>query len=119
MDEGCALRGNVSVRGAGRRQGLPCPARHCEAPISPRYVQRYRCEAIQCRGDNIQRIAGYYVNPGLLRRISLTTYRKCGGGFAKTGRASPCPFPRAGCPHSVDFSESTIFIRFSARRIAR
>ncbi|MDR0937594.1 MAG: hypothetical protein LBM98_13040 [Oscillospiraceae bacterium] len=29
----------------------------------------------------------------MLRRISLTTYRKCGGGFAKTGRAAPCPAP--------------------------
>ncbi|MDR0936038.1 MAG: hypothetical protein LBM98_05075 [Oscillospiraceae bacterium] len=24
--------------------------RHCEAPVSVRYVGRYRCEAIQCRG---------------------------------------------------------------------
>ncbi|MDR0935577.1 MAG: hypothetical protein LBM98_02720 [Oscillospiraceae bacterium] len=65
-----------------------------------RYVRCYRCEAIQCRGDNIRptsiRIADYYVNPGLLRRISLTTYRKCGGGFAKTGRAMPCPPTGAG-----------------------
>ncbi|MDR0937528.1 MAG: hypothetical protein LBM98_12705 [Oscillospiraceae bacterium] len=37
------------------------------------------------------RIVGLYVNPGLLRRVSLTTYRKCGGGFAMTGRAMPCP----------------------------
>ncbi|MDR0935086.1 MAG: hypothetical protein LBM98_00215 [Oscillospiraceae bacterium] len=37
------------------------------------------------------RIAGYYVNPGLLRRISSTTYRKCGGGFAMTGRGKPSP----------------------------
>ncbi|MDR0936234.1 MAG: hypothetical protein LBM98_06100 [Oscillospiraceae bacterium] len=57
-----------------------------------RYVQCYRCEAIQCRKRNIRptsngiRIAGAYVNPGLLRRVSLTTYRKCGGGFAKTVR---------------------------------
>ncbi|MDR0936553.1 MAG: hypothetical protein LBM98_07740 [Oscillospiraceae bacterium] len=64
----------------------------------------FRHEAIQCREDNIRttclRIAGAYVNPGLLRRISLTTYRKCGGGFAKTvrrrahhgqGEALPCP----------------------------
>ncbi|MDR0937151.1 MAG: hypothetical protein LBM98_10760 [Oscillospiraceae bacterium] len=28
--------------------------RHCEAPVRPRYVGRYRCEAIQCRGDNIR-----------------------------------------------------------------
>ncbi|MDR0935387.1 MAG: hypothetical protein LBM98_01750, partial [Oscillospiraceae bacterium] len=46
-------------------------------------------------------IAGYYVNPGLLRRISLTTYRECGGGFAKTGRAKPCPVP-ALCAGTVD-----------------
>ncbi|MDR0935368.1 MAG: hypothetical protein LBM98_01655 [Oscillospiraceae bacterium] len=25
------------------------------------------------------------------------TYRKCGGGFAKTGRAKPCPAPCAWC----------------------
>ncbi|MDR0937369.1 MAG: hypothetical protein LBM98_11885 [Oscillospiraceae bacterium] len=35
----------------------------------------YRCEAIQCREDNIRPtclgIAGYYVNPGLLRRVSM------------------------------------------------
>ncbi|MDR0937620.1 MAG: hypothetical protein LBM98_13170 [Oscillospiraceae bacterium] len=46
--------GVASAHGAGRRQGLPCPARHCEAPVRPRYVGRYRCEAIQCRGDNIR-----------------------------------------------------------------
>ncbi|MDR0937535.1 MAG: hypothetical protein LBM98_12740, partial [Oscillospiraceae bacterium] len=73
--------------------------RHCEAPVSPRYVGRYRREAIQCRGDNIRptclSIAGFYVNPGLLRRVSLTTYRKCGGGFAKTGRAYALPCPGA------------------------
>jgi hypothetical protein len=102
------LRGTCGDVGAGFKPALVCGGkgealpRHCEAPVSPRYVQCYRCEAIQCRGDNIQptslRIAGYYVNPGLLRRISLTTYRKCGGGFAKTGRAKPCPVPahRAG-----------------------
>ncbi|MDR0935908.1 MAG: hypothetical protein LBM98_04415, partial [Oscillospiraceae bacterium] len=37
------------VRGQGRS-----PARHCEAPVSPRYVQGYRCEAIQCRERNIR-----------------------------------------------------------------
>ncbi|MDR0937065.1 MAG: hypothetical protein LBM98_10330 [Oscillospiraceae bacterium] len=43
------------------------------------------------------RIADDYVNPGLLRRISSTTYRKCGGGFAKTVRRGGAP--RAGlCP---------------------
>ncbi|MDR0935518.1 MAG: hypothetical protein LBM98_02415 [Oscillospiraceae bacterium] len=51
-------------------------------------------------GQHTVRIVGVYVNPGLLRRISSTTYRKCGGGFAKTvrrrahhgqGVALPCP----------------------------
>ncbi|MDR0937653.1 MAG: hypothetical protein LBM98_13340 [Oscillospiraceae bacterium] len=64
-------------------------------PVSSRYVGRYRHEAIQCRECNIRltclRIAGLYVNPGLLRRITFPTYRKCGGGFAKTGWACPAP----------------------------
>ncbi|MDR0936226.1 MAG: hypothetical protein LBM98_06060 [Oscillospiraceae bacterium] len=29
------------------------------------------------------------------------TYRKCGGGFAKTGRGKPCPVP-AQCAGTVD-----------------
>ncbi|MDR0935947.1 MAG: hypothetical protein LBM98_04610 [Oscillospiraceae bacterium] len=29
------------------------------------------------------------------------TYRECGGGFAKTGRASPCPVP-AHCAGTVN-----------------
>ncbi|MDR0935263.1 MAG: hypothetical protein LBM98_01110 [Oscillospiraceae bacterium] len=30
--------------------GCAVPAhRLCEAPVSPRYVECYRCEAIQCR----------------------------------------------------------------------
>ncbi|MDR0935123.1 MAG: hypothetical protein LBM98_00405 [Oscillospiraceae bacterium] len=37
----------------------------------------------------------------MLRRISLTTYRKCGGGFAKTGWAKPSPVP-AHCAGTVD-----------------
>ncbi|MDR0937304.1 MAG: hypothetical protein LBM98_11550, partial [Oscillospiraceae bacterium] len=41
----------------------------------------------------VLRIADHYVNPGLLRRITFTTYRKCGGGFAKTGWAKPSPVP--------------------------
>ncbi|MDR0935310.1 MAG: hypothetical protein LBM98_01360 [Oscillospiraceae bacterium] len=65
--------------------------RHCE----PR-------EAIQAQFPRPNlRIIQYYVNPGLLRRISPTTYRKCGGGFAMTGRASPCPVP-AHCAGTLD-----------------
>ncbi|MDR0935819.1 MAG: hypothetical protein LBM98_03955 [Oscillospiraceae bacterium] len=54
--------------------GKDSRARHCEVPVSSRYVGRYRHEAIQCRECNIRltylRIVNYYVNPGLLRRIS-------------------------------------------------
>ncbi|MDR0935867.1 MAG: hypothetical protein LBM98_04210 [Oscillospiraceae bacterium] len=53
------------MRDAGRRtrvldvysKGSHSKVRHCEAPVSLRYVERYRCEAIQCREDNI-RIGG-------------------------------------------------------------
>ncbi|MDR0935608.1 MAG: hypothetical protein LBM98_02875 [Oscillospiraceae bacterium] len=44
-------------RGQGAR-----PARHCEAPVSLRYVGCYRREAIQCRGDNI-RPTSYVLRP--------------------------------------------------------
>ncbi|MDR0935915.1 MAG: hypothetical protein LBM98_04450 [Oscillospiraceae bacterium] len=47
------LRPTSASRRRARGQGRS-PARHCEAPVSPRYVGRYRCEAIQCRGDNIR-----------------------------------------------------------------
>ncbi|MDR0936926.1 MAG: hypothetical protein LBM98_09615 [Oscillospiraceae bacterium] len=52
-----------------------------------RYVQRIGAKQSSAGGITYGlRIADYYVNPGLLRRISPTTYRKCGGGFAKTVR---------------------------------
>ncbi|MDR0937617.1 MAG: hypothetical protein LBM98_13155 [Oscillospiraceae bacterium] len=69
-----------------------------------RYVGRYRREAIQCREDNIQptslRIAGFYVNPGLLRRVSMVriasaeaaSQRRCAGAaHLGQGEALPCP----------------------------
>jgi hypothetical protein len=46
--------------GAGFKPALPRPGavrRLCEAPLRPRYVQCYRCEAIQCRGDNIRYVS--------------------------------------------------------------
>ncbi|MDR0936416.1 MAG: hypothetical protein LBM98_07055 [Oscillospiraceae bacterium] len=52
--------------------------RLCEAPVSLRYAERYRCEAIQCREDNLR-----------------TTYRRIlrqpGLGFAlpRAGAISP------------------------------
>ncbi|MDR0937380.1 MAG: hypothetical protein LBM98_11955 [Oscillospiraceae bacterium] len=66
-----------------------------------RYVVRIGAKQSSAGGTTYGRIAGYYVNPGLLRRISLTTYRKCGGGFAKTGWATPSPVP-AHCAGTVD-----------------
>ncbi|MDR0935744.1 MAG: hypothetical protein LBM98_03570 [Oscillospiraceae bacterium] len=66
-----------------------------------RYVESIGAKQSSAGGTTYGRIARYYVNPGLLRRISLTTYRKCGGGFAKTGRALPCPVP-AQCAGTVD-----------------
>jgi hypothetical protein len=88
--------------GCGVRRGGRSPARHCEAPVSLRYVQCYRCEAIQCRGDNIRTTyIGCLRQPWIASPHINGTYRKCGGGFAKTGRASPCPVP-AHCAGTVD-----------------
>ncbi|MDR0935871.1 MAG: hypothetical protein LBM98_04230 [Oscillospiraceae bacterium] len=61
-------------------------------PISSRYVGRYRHEAIQCRECNIRltylRIAGFYVNPGLLRRISrLRIASAVAASQRRTGRS--------------------------------
>ncbi|MDR0936614.1 MAG: hypothetical protein LBM98_08045 [Oscillospiraceae bacterium] len=80
--------------GAGHR-----PARHCEAPVSPRYVGRYRREAIQCRGDNIRPTSYVPTYRGILRQPwiaspHITNYvsqvrwrlRNDGQGFAL-----PCP----------------------------
>ncbi|MDR0937106.1 MAG: hypothetical protein LBM98_10535 [Oscillospiraceae bacterium] len=74
--------------------------RHCEAPVSPRYVGRYRCEAIQCREDNIRLTYRRIVRqPWIASLRFIGAYRKCGGGFAKTGRALPCPAP-CGAPRA-------------------
>ncbi|MDR0935430.1 MAG: hypothetical protein LBM98_01965 [Oscillospiraceae bacterium] len=54
------LTSTVPAHCAGTGQGVALPVvrppahRLCEAPVGLRYVGRYRCEAIQCRGDNIQ-----------------------------------------------------------------
>ncbi|MDR0936590.1 MAG: hypothetical protein LBM98_07925 [Oscillospiraceae bacterium] len=64
--------------------------RLCEAPVSLRYVQRYRCEAIQCRERNIRLTYRRIVRqPWIASPHIICTYRKCGGGFAKTGWACP------------------------------
>ncbi|MDR0936172.1 MAG: hypothetical protein LBM98_05760 [Oscillospiraceae bacterium] len=74
-----------------------------------RYVQGYRCEAIQCRGDNI-RLAyrrclrqPWIASPHIdLRNSTMGAFRRPRRtGFAKTGRASPCPVP-AHCAGTVD-----------------
>ncbi|MDR0935571.1 MAG: hypothetical protein LBM98_02680 [Oscillospiraceae bacterium] len=64
-----------------------------------RYVPIYRCEAIQCREDNIRTTYRRVLRqPWIASPHFIGTYRKCGGGFAKTvrrgrttGRALPCP----------------------------
>ncbi|MDR0936648.1 MAG: hypothetical protein LBM98_08215 [Oscillospiraceae bacterium] len=53
-----------------------------------RYVERYRCEAIQCRGDNIRTTYRRILRqPWIASPHNTSTYRKCGGGFAMTDRA--------------------------------
>ncbi|MDR0936111.1 MAG: hypothetical protein LBM98_05450 [Oscillospiraceae bacterium] len=87
-----------------RRNPIVTPSlpRHCEAPVSPRYVGRYRCEAIQCRERNIRlTYLGWLRQPWIALPHINGTYRKCGGGFAMTGLASPCPVP-AHCAGTVD-----------------
>ncbi|MDR0937248.1 MAG: hypothetical protein LBM98_11265 [Oscillospiraceae bacterium] len=59
-----------------------------------RYVPSYRCEAIQCREDNIQTTYRRLLRqPWIASPHNTCTYRKCGGGFAMTGRARPAPLP--------------------------
>ncbi|MDR0936061.1 MAG: hypothetical protein LBM98_05190 [Oscillospiraceae bacterium] len=96
--EGCRPQAAGWFPGAVRR--------HCEAPPRPRYVGRYRCEAIQCRGDNI-RLAYRTIlrQPWIASPRFNSTYRKCGGGFEMTGRAKPCPVP-AQCAGTVDGATS-------------
>ncbi|MDR0936348.1 MAG: hypothetical protein LBM98_06715 [Oscillospiraceae bacterium] len=60
-------------------------ARLCEAPVSPRYAECYRCEAIQCRGDNIRlTYLKLLRQPWIASPHYTCTYRECGGGFAMT-----------------------------------
>ncbi|MDR0936179.1 MAG: hypothetical protein LBM98_05795 [Oscillospiraceae bacterium] len=67
-----------------------------------RYAGRYRREAIQCRERNIRTTYRRILRqPWIASPHIKGTYRKCGGGFAKTGRASPCPVP-AQCAGTVD-----------------
>ncbi|MDR0936054.1 MAG: hypothetical protein LBM98_05155 [Oscillospiraceae bacterium] len=67
-----------------------------------RYVGRYRCEAIQCRGETIRTTYRRILRqPWIASPHNNSTYRKCGGGFAKTGLASPSPVP-AQCAGTLD-----------------
>ncbi|MDR0935647.1 MAG: hypothetical protein LBM98_03070 [Oscillospiraceae bacterium] len=57
-----------------------------------RYVGCSRCEAIQCRGDNIRTTYRRCLRqPWIASPHLMGTYRECGGGFAKTGWAKPSP----------------------------
>ncbi|MDR0937662.1 MAG: hypothetical protein LBM98_13385, partial [Oscillospiraceae bacterium] len=68
--------------------------RLCEAPESPRYAPRYRCEAIQCRGDNIRltyrRILRqpWIASPHIINYVSRVRWRLRKDG---QGEALPCP----------------------------
>ncbi|MDR0935328.1 MAG: hypothetical protein LBM98_01450 [Oscillospiraceae bacterium] len=54
-----------------------------------RYVGRYRCEAIQCRGRNIRTTYRRILRqPWIASPHIICTYRKCGGGFAMTGEGA-------------------------------
>ncbi|MDR0935090.1 MAG: hypothetical protein LBM98_00240 [Oscillospiraceae bacterium] len=67
-----------------------------------RYVGRYRCEAIQCREHNIRTTYRRILRqPWIASPHFICTYRECGGGFAMTGRAKPCPVP-ALCAGTLD-----------------
>ncbi|MDR0937305.1 MAG: hypothetical protein LBM98_11555, partial [Oscillospiraceae bacterium] len=57
---------------------------------------------IQCREDNIRTTYRRCLRqPWIASPHITTTYRKCGGGFAKMGRAKPCPVP-AHCAGTAD-----------------
>ncbi|MDR0936948.1 MAG: hypothetical protein LBM98_09725 [Oscillospiraceae bacterium] len=85
--EGCRRSGGV-VSPAGRNPRVrplrPGAARRlCEAPVSPRYVGRYRCEAIQCRRDNIRPTS---------RRTVIASRAK----LSKPRYPRPNPYPLCG-----------------------
>ncbi|MDR0937675.1 MAG: hypothetical protein LBM98_13455 [Oscillospiraceae bacterium] len=73
--------------------------RLCEAPVSPRYVQCYRCEAIQCREDNIRPTSyvptylrllrqPWIASPHIINYVSQVRRRLRKDG---QGEALPCP----------------------------
>ncbi|MDR0935224.1 MAG: hypothetical protein LBM98_00915 [Oscillospiraceae bacterium] len=115
MDVGAPPR---RARGCAHVHRPGAVRRLCEAPVSLRYVQCYRCEAIQCRERNIRPTYRRIVRqPWIASPHIIATYRKCGGGFAKTGRAAPCPPTGAGasllrgrdggCPATADVPRPT------------
>ncbi|MDR0936770.1 MAG: hypothetical protein LBM98_08825 [Oscillospiraceae bacterium] len=54
-----------------------------------RYVGRYRCEAIQCRGDNIRMLRSRHWIAARLNALRIAS----AAALAMTGRAKPCPVP--------------------------
>jgi hypothetical protein len=87
-------------RALTRRQHLlfsPRPLGEAPSPVIAKHREAHDTQSVTGAKQSSAggttyglRVLNYYVNPGLLRRISLTTYRKCGGGFAMTGAdASP------------------------------
>jgi hypothetical protein len=101
-------RGDMVWRGVrprtarGRRQGLPCPARHCEAPGRLRYARCYRCEAIQCRRDIIRltyrrRLRQPWIaSPHIINYVSQVRWRLRNDGAPGAHHGQGVALPRAG-----------------------
>ncbi|MDR0935173.1 MAG: hypothetical protein LBM98_00655 [Oscillospiraceae bacterium] len=93
MDGGCVLRPTSYVlrptsyvlRPTSYVHRPGAVRRFCEAPVRPRYVGRYRCEAIQCRGGNIRPTS---------RRTVIASRAKL--SIPRHPRPSPRPYPLCG-----------------------
>ncbi|MDR0935623.1 MAG: hypothetical protein LBM98_02950 [Oscillospiraceae bacterium] len=85
-----------------------------------RYVERYRCEAIQCRGDNIRMLrARHWIASPLyfLRIASVPVLRNDGQGVALAPaphvlppRHAPSPRPTS-CPRALSHVLPTYLAR--------
>ncbi|MDR0935879.1 MAG: hypothetical protein LBM98_04270 [Oscillospiraceae bacterium] len=95
------MSGQITLRlvGAGFKPALlrgvrRTAHRHCEAPVRSRYAGRYRCEAIQCREENIRlayrRIVRqpWIASPHIINYVSQVRWRLRKDG---QGEALPCP----------------------------
>ncbi|MDR0935849.1 MAG: hypothetical protein LBM98_04120, partial [Oscillospiraceae bacterium] len=77
----------------------PCPS--LRAPPHLRYVGRLGARQSSAGSVTYGMYRTILRQPWIASPHFIGTYRKCGGGFAKTGRAKPCPVP-AHCAGTVD-----------------